>query len=336
VMNSGRLISVVFSFRNEEETLLELIRRVESTLEQAKLMYEIIFVNDRSTDASLEVLKLEAQRNPNIKIINLSRNFGFGPALLCGLEHTKGDAVVYLDADLQDPPELIPKMVFQWATNDYDVVHTRRVSRKGEGRMKMAITKIAYKVINKVSDIQIEENVGDYKLMSRRVVEYILKIKEKDPFIRGMPVWVGFDQVTIDYDREARYAGETHFSLLRTVGPYLEFVRGMVAFSVWPLYFSLLFGLTVSLISFCYMTLIIIQRVFFDIHLPGWPAMMASVLFLGGVILMSLGVVGIYIGKIFYEVRERPRYIVESLFGFEESLPNNGPNAGEEVDRKKV
>ena len=334
-MNSDSLISVVFSFRNEEETLPELIRRVESALEQAKFRYEIIFVNDCSTDASLEVLKLECQRNPNIRIINLSRNFGFGPALLCGLEHTKGDAVVYLDSDLQDPPELIPKMASHWASNGYDVVHTRRVSRKGEGRIKMAITKIAYKAINKLSELQIQENVGDYKLLSRRVVDQIMKIKEKDPFTRGLPVWVGFDQVTIDYEREARFAGKTHFSLLRSVAPYLEFVRGMVAFSVWPLYFSLLVGLTVSFGSFCYMTLIIMQRVFFGTHLPGWPAMMAAVLFLGGVILMSLGVVGIYIGKIFDEVRERPRYIVESLVGFEDSLSSNDPNASQEIDEKR-
>ena len=319
------LISVVFSFRNEEGNLPELLRRLLAVFDQIGHDYEIIFVNDRSTDASLEVLRAARKENPRIKIVTLSRQFGFGPALICGLEHSKGDAVIYLDADLQDPPELIPKMLSHWE-DDADVVHTKRVDRHGESKIKMWVTRIAYKAINQASAITIPENVGDFKLLSRRAVDQILEIQEKDPFIRGMPLWIGFKQATVEYSRLERYSGVTHFSLLRSMAPVLEFIRGIVSFSVWPLYFSLFCGFAIAFFAFMYLFLIVVQRVFFGIHLPGWPALMVTMLFLGGVILIAVGVLGIYVGKIFEQIQGRPRYVVDDTIGIDDAPEKDNRN----------
>jgi len=316
IMNDQITLSVVFSFRNEADVLAELIDRVERVLSELQINYELIFVNDSSTDTSLSILRGRRSANPRIKIINMSRRFGNAPCVLAGLEKSCGDAVIYMDSDLQDPPELIPSLIKRWQEG-YDVVHTTRLSRHGESKLKLWLTDRAYRVIDWFSDLEIPRNTGDFKLLSRRAVESILEIKEIDPFMRGLSLWIGYKQIFVPYERSARQGGRTHYSLLNTMNPYAEFIRGLTAFSSVPLYFALVIGFIVSCGAFFYLLLIIVQRVVFDIHLPGWPAMMVTMLFLGGSILFTTGVLGIYVGKIYNEVRARPRFVIESMEGIE-------------------
>jgi dolichol-phosphate mannosyltransferase len=305
----------VFSFRNEADVLNELIDRVEMVLSRIGISYELIFVNDNSTDESLAILVARRYKNPAIKIINMSRRFGNAPCVLAGLEYSIGDAVIYMDSDLQDPPELIPTLIKSWH-DGHDVVHTTRTVRRGESGLKLWLTDKAYRLIDWSSDLNVPKNTGDFKLLSRRAVESILKIKETDPFMRGLSLWIGFPQSFIPYERESRKGGRTHYSLLRSVNPYAEFIRGLTAFSSIPLYFALVVGFVVSCGAFFYLLLIVVQRILFDIHLPGWPALMVTMLFLGGSILFTTGVLGIYVGKIYNEVKGRPRFVIQQLIGF--------------------
>lgn len=311
------LISIVFSFRNEEKVLLELVRRVDNVFKEylKKYEYELIFVNDDSTDKSLEILMGLREKNKNIKIINMARRFGVTPCVLAGFSEAKGEAVIYMDADLQDPPELIPELTEKWEEGA-EVVHTIRTKRHGENFLKLWLTKKAYKIINYISDIELHENAGDFKLLSRRVVDEILRLKESDPYMRGISRWVGFKQAEVFYERDARFAGESKFRLFNSLNPYREFVRGITSFSSLPLYFALFFGFFVSAISFIYVVVVIITK-FLEMNLPGWSAIMAATLFLGGTILFTIGVLGIYLGKIYDEVKGRPRYIIKNKFGFD-------------------
>ena len=230
------LVSLVFSFRNEEDVLDELIRRVVVTLDDIEYNYGLVFVNDDSSDRSLEILNSHRTTNPNIKIINMSRRFGVSPCIMAGLRFSRGDIVIYMDADLQDPPELIPQMITLFR-NGADVVNTVRVLRRGESKTKMLLTRIAYRLINRVSDIELLENAGDFKLLSRRVVDEVIKLNEYQPYTRGLISWVGFRQEVITYERDARFGGNSKFSLLRSAGTLNEFINGFTAFSEIQLYF---------------------------------------------------------------------------------------------------
>ena len=308
-------ISIVFSFRNEQEVIPELINRLRQSLDVLEMDYELIFVNDASTDGSLELLLSYHDKDPRIKIINMSRRFGVTPCVMAGLEISEGDAVVYMDTDLQDPPELIPKMLAEYEKGA-DVVNTRRTKRSGENALKMWLTKHAYRLINSVADINIPENCGDFKLLSRRALNQVLRLKEYDPFMRGIVRWVGFNQLTIPYKRDPRYAGKTKFSLFRSLNPMKEFVRGLISFSELPLYFALILGFFVSVGAFGYLIYIVLSRVFLSMHRPGWPAIMVTMLFLGGTTLFTIGILGLYIGKIHHQTKNRPPYIIESTVGF--------------------
>ncbi len=302
-------ISMVFSFRNEEENLGDLIRRVRLALEAGGVEYEMIFVNDISNDRSLEILE-GFSKDPRIKILTMSNRFGPSACVLAGMKIAQGDAIIYMDSDLQDPPELIPQMIEEFRKGA-DVVNMTRTERLGESRIKMWVTKGAYRLINAVSDVQIPMNTGDFKLLSRRVINQLVQLREHDPFLRGLVRWVGFRQVQIFYRREARIAGKTHFPLLGS-GPSRAFLAGITSFSEFPLYLALFFGIAVSIGSFMYLIAIILTRVFLHMHLPGWPAIMVTQLFLGGVILMTVGILGVYVGRIHREVKMRPNFIVES------------------------
>lgn len=319
-------MSVVLSFRNEEEVLDELIKRMHRALDPLELEYELIFVNDASTDGSLEKLLSLNQADRRIKIINMSRRFGPSPCVMAGLRYSRGDAVVYMDSDLQDPPEVIVKLLAKLAEGA-EVVHTRRTLRKGESTIKMWLTRQAYRIINFVADIDIPENTGDFKLLSRRAVDEVLRLNEYDPFMRGLVRWVGFKQDSVPYERDVRFAGKTHFSLLRSLNPVKEFIRGLISFSELPLYFSLFLGFLVSTGAFIYLVYIVISRVFFNMHRPGWPAMMVTQLFLGGTILFTIGILGLYVGKIHREMKNRPPYIVESTAGFDEDTTDDEQNS---------
>lgn len=317
-MLRNKKISVVISFFNEESNIEELVRRVRKVfrndLKDIVTDYEMIFVNDASTDRSKEILLDLSKNNRDIKLINMSRNFGVTPCVIAGMEYSSGDAVIYMDADLQDPPEIIPELIKKWE-NGADVVHATRTKREGEKFIKMLITKYAYKLINWFSDIQLPENTGDFKLLSRRVVNKILGLKEFDPYMRGLSVWVGFKQEVIFYERQARYAGITHFPLLGK-GPTREFIRGIVSYSSLPLYLSFYIGLIVSFISVVVIIYSIMTKVF-GISAYGISGVLIAVSFFSGIIMITNGLTGVYIARIYDQVKQRPRYIVESTVGFD-------------------
>jgi len=303
-------ISVVFSFRNESSNLKELVTRTVGSLKNINdASFELIFVNDDSTDNSEEIL-LELQKEFPIIIINMSRRFGVTPCVIAGLSQSSGDVAIYLDSDLQDPPELIPELISKYQLG-YDVVHTTRTSRDGETWIKLILTKIAYRIINRFSDINLPTNTGDYKLLSRRVINEILNLKEYDPYMRGLSIWVGFKQYFVYYKREARFAGEAKFSLF-SKGPISEFFRGLTSYSAIPLYISLVMGLFVTFISFLVIIWALICK-YLGISYPGSTGVLVAVSFFSGVILTTNGIMGLYISKMYYELKGRPRYIIKNI-----------------------
>ena len=318
-------ISVVLSFYNEESVLPELIRRLRKVLQTERQQgtirgHELIFVNDNSTDRSLEILLEEFHREPDIVVLNMSRNFGCSECVLAGMQYSKGDAVVYMDADLQDPPELIPKLIQEWQKGEeVEVVYTTRLSRAGEHPLKMLITKWGYRFINAVSDIDLPVDSGDFKLLSRRAVEELLRLREKKPYLRGLVSWIGFKQAQVFYHRGERYDGrkQTKFPVFsrRVIYGYLD--RALISFSDIPLKASLFMGFLVSCGALLYILVVLFQKIM-GWYVPGWPAIMATLLFLGGIQLIMLGVFGLYLNTIFLESKRRPNYIIKSVIAPDE------------------
>ena len=314
------LLSIIFSFRNEEQNLKPLIDRTEaavSALSAIGFDYEMIFVNDDSTDRSLLLLKEERRRNPRIKVITTSRPFGVSECVLAGMQACRGDLIVYLDADLQDPPELIPTLVETWKNSPgAEIVYTTRRSRAGETKRKLWITRFGYWLLGAMSTIPIVPNSGDFKLLTRRALNELLTLKERKPFLRGMISWIGFKQVQVFYDREARFGGDTHFPVLsrKVIGNFLD--SALISFSDIPLKFLLMMGSLVVTGSFLFVIWVFVQKMI-GWAIPGWSAIMATVLFLGGCQILMLGIVGLYVHAIFLECKGRPHYIVKDAIGFE-------------------
>jgi len=305
-----KLLSIVFSFKNEENNLPELISRIAKTCSKiSNWDYELIFVNDNSTDKSEKTL-IELQNKYPITIINMSRNFGGGPCVIAGFKNAKGDAVIYMDSDLQDPPELIQKLVTEHDAGA-DVVHTVRKKRLGESKFKLLVTYIAYRIISFFSDISIPINAGDYKLISRRALDKILELKEHRPYIRGLSVWVGYKQSFVNYTRDARKSGQSQFSIFGS-GPVNEFITGLTAYSIQPLYFGIILGFFSIIIS-----IILIIYTFYlkfnDLTALGSAGVLISISFFSGIILLSQGIIGLYIARIFEQVRGRKRYIIKDI-----------------------
>ena len=307
-------LSIVFSFRNEAEVIPELIGRLRGSLQAAGMNYEIIFVNDESTDGSKSLLIQEAKKDGRIKLINMSRRFGVTQCFMAGIRYASGDAVVIMDSDLQDPPELIPEMIQKWR-DGAEVVYTQRTKRAGESFFKTWMTRTAYKIIKLVSEVDLPVDSGEYKLMSRRVVEELVRLNEKEPYIRGLVRFLGFPHATVFYHREKRVLGKSHFPLYSS-GPVKTFISGVLSFSLAPLYFSFFMGMILFFLSLA--DGIILTLAAFGHHsVPGWAIYLAMVLFLGAIQLISVGVLGLYIGKIYRETQNRPDYIIESTLGFE-------------------
>jgi dolichol-phosphate mannosyltransferase len=319
---SGKTLSVVFSFRNEEENIPELVRRTRAVcadLQMASTIasYELIFVNDASTDRSKETLMELAADHKDIRIINMSRNFGVFPCTFAGFQHTSGDAVIYMDSDLQDPPEVIPRLVEEWLNGEnIDVVHTIRTDRLGESWFKLFTTKLAYWLLKRIASFDLPVEAGDFKLLSRRAVNHLIKLKEKMPYTKGLVCWVGFKQTRITYTREPRFAGETKFRTFG-LGAINNFTNSaLISFSPIPLQISSLLGLLGCLISLPVFIYVFIEKMS-GVSIPGWTAIMVAVLFSGSVQLLAIGILGLYVHSIYQEVKGRPNYIVESLYGFE-------------------
>ncbi|MBM4133451.1 MAG: glycosyltransferase family 2 protein [Nitrospira sp.] len=312
-------VSVVLSFYNEQAVLPELLSRLRmvfaSLMERGQVrFYELVFVNDNSTDASEAYLRSELGRG-DIVLVSMSRNFGVSECVMAGMAHAGGDAVIYMDADLQDPPEVIPRLVEAWmADPEVEVVYTTRTSRQGESRVKMFVTKIGYRFINAISDIELQVDSGDFKLLSRRAVECLLQLKEDKPYMRGLVSWIGFKQVPVYYDRLPRHDGRqnTKMNVLSRKVIYYWLDRALISFSDAPLKLMLVLGFILSGISMSYILVVIAQKIM-GVAVPGLSAIMSAVLFLGSLQIMLLGFVGLYIGAIFREVKQRPRYLVKEV-----------------------
>ena len=314
------IISVIFSFFNEENNIPELIKRTKthlnSLVDEKKIKnYEIIFVNDASTDNSEILINKEIDRDDKIKLINMSRNFGNSECVLAGMKESIGDALVYMDCDLQDPPELIGDMVKAWKSDKKtEVVFTTRSKREGESFLKLLITKFGYRFVRKISDIDIPVDSGDFKLLSRRVVDELLKLTESKPYVRGLISYIGFKQTQLFYERKARHDGSenTKYPVLtkRVLYGYLD--RAMISFSDAPLKLIFFLGLILLFFSVIFIFYVIIAK-FSGTLIPGWAAIMVSVVFFGSLNILLLGVVGLYIGSIFTESKKRPLYIIKDI-----------------------
>jgi dolichol-phosphate mannosyltransferase len=305
-----KLLSVVFSFRNEEGNIKELVNRINISLEKlTNWNYELIFVNDDSTDNSESIL-LNLQKKYPIRIINMSRNFGVDPCVLAGFRNAKGDAIVYLHTDLQDPPEIIPDLIKKHEEG-FDVVHTIRTKRKGESKFRMLVTRIAYLLINILSDINLPIEAGDYKLISRKALDKILNQREFRPYVRGLSVWVGFKQTFYKYERQARGSGKSKMPLL-SEGPVTDFVNGITSYSLKPLYIGIFFGFLSIIIS----VLLIIYALylkFSNLAIPGSTSIIIAVSFFSGILLFTLGVIGVYLARIFEQTKGRDQYVIKEI-----------------------
>jgi len=312
-------VSVIFSFFNEEKNLPELIRRVRAVLQKEyPQSYELIFVNDDSKDRSEEILIDAAKDNNDIKIITTSRTFGGSQCALLGMKYSSGDAVIYMDSDLQDPPEVIAELLKAWREGEeIDVVHTVRLSRSGENRIRLAIIKLGYYILKAVSNIEIHIEAGDFKLLSRRAIKHVIRLKEKRPFMRGLVNWIGFNQTKIYYHRDARYAGKSNFPLFKPQVIQNFLGSALISFSDLPLQIFIITGFLTALGSFLYIGYLILQYLIGN-TIPVWSPLMVTVLFLGGMNLLGIGILGLYISSIYLETKGRPNYIIKKTFGFEQ------------------
>lgn len=316
-------LSIVIPIYNEEEVLPELYRRLNLVVKGMETRAEFIFVDDGSRDASASILRSLAVADPRIRVHRFSRNFGHQAAVTCGLDHSIGRAVVVIDADLQDPPELIPEMMAKWREG-YEVVYAVRDEREGETAFKKFTATVFYRLIRRLTTVDIPVDTGDYRLIGRRALDQLLEMREVHRFIRGMVSWVGFPQTGVRYKRASRLAGETKYPLRKMLTFAMD---GITSFSWMPLRMATYMGLFAAGLSFLMVLWVIFEAVVVGRTAPGWASLIVVSLFFGGVQLMSLGLLGEYIGRIYDEVRKRPLYIVSESHGSGAPLPE--PRAAE-------
>ena len=307
------VLSLVVPVYREEKNIPEFIRRISPVITRATDRYEIIFALDPSPDRTEEVILEERARDDRIKLIKFSRRFGQPMATLAGMEYARGEAVIVMDVDMQDPPELIDEMVARWREG-YDVVLPQRRQRTGEPWLKKLVSATGYKVINKIADVKIPPNTGDFRLMSRRVVNEVVKLKESHGFLRGMVAVVGFRQIIIPFDRPPRFTGQTNYN--RFLGSLRIGFNGIFCFSTYALTLSTMLGFAIAGFSFLLMAVYLFYKLMGWQILWGNPTLVILVSFLGGIQLISVGILGEYIGRIYEEVRGRPKFIVDRAEGF--------------------
>ena len=300
------LLSSVVPAYDEETVLPEFHRRLSAVLKALPFETEIIYVNDGSTDGTLTVIETLRKSDPRVAIVDLSRNFGKEIALTAGMDHASGDAVVVIDADLQDPPEVIPEFV-KYFCEGYDVVYAQRISRSGEGLFKRGTAHVFYRLIQRVSRVRIPEDTGDFRLLSRRAVESLKRFREQHRFMKGLFAWIGYRQRAVPYHREARSAGHTKWNYWRLWNFALE---GFTSFTIAPLKIATYVGILTAFAAFIYAARVIYKTLVYGDPVAGYPSLMVVVLFLGGVQLVTIGVVGEYLGRMFDETKQRPLYFV--------------------------
>lgn len=308
---SKQLITVLIPAYNEEEVLPHLMERLgKLTSENADYTWEILFVNDGSRDRTQEMIRGYAKDDDRISYVNLSRNFGKEIAMIAGIDHVRGDALIILDADLQDPPELIPEMIKHWQQG-YDDVYAKRSVREGETWFKIFTANTFYWIMNKLTRSQlitIPGNTGDFRLLDRRCVEALKQMRESERYTKGMYSWVGFNKKEITYNRDARVAGSPKQNYRKLFD--LAF-NGITSFSTSPLRIASVMGIVISLVAFIFIVVVVVKTLLFGDPVAGYPSTMAAILFLGGLQLLSIGIIGEYVGKIFMEVKDRPLYLID-------------------------
>lgn len=317
-----RLLSVVAPMFNEAQTVREFHTRVRSALVDVE--FELVVVNDGSRDGTAEVLDQLAGQDDRLRVVHLSRNFGHQTAITAGLDHARGDAIVMIDADLQDPPELIPEMVQQWRSGS-DIVYAVRRSREGETRFKLVTARLFYRLMSRLSQIELQPDAGDYRLLDRRALDALLSMRERNRYLRGMTVWVGYTQTAIEYDRDPRFAGETKYTLSKMLRFSLD---AIASFSHVPLQVATLLGFLCAFIAFMGIPVAIGFRIAGE-FVPGITTVVLAVLLLGGIQLIAIGLIGEYVGRIYDEVKRRPLYFVRER----RNLPDVEPLAEPERER---
>ncbi|MGZ8669232.1 MAG: glycosyltransferase family 2 protein [Solirubrobacterales bacterium] len=309
---------------NEEDVLPELHRRLSETAEKLDGPSEFILVDDGSIDRSREVVLQLRDRDPRLKLVALSRNFGHQLAITAGIDVARGDAVVVMDSDLQDPPEVVVEMAARWREG-FDLVHGVRTARRGEGAFKRHTAHLFYRLLNRASDVDLPLDTGDFRLLDRRVADVVRRMREPNRYLRGLFAWVGFRQTGVQYERDERYAGDTKFSLMRM----LSFaVDGLTGFSTVPLRLALGLGLAISALAFAAGLAAVVLKLTGAYTISGWASVTVMITFFSGVQLLMLGAVGQYVGRIFEQGKARPLYLIAETHGIEEPAGATGPGPG--------
>lgn len=306
-----KLVSILIPVYNEEETLPMLYRRIVKILKDIDYKFEIFFVNDGSQDNSLNIIKEFRERDSNISYLNLSRNYGKEIAMAAGFDFIAGDAVIIMDADLQDPPELIPEMIKYWEEG-FDDVYAKRRSRKGESLLKKKTSYYFYRILKKLAKVDIQEDTGDFRLLSKRAIEAIKKIREQHRYTKGFFSWIGFNKKEILFERDVRAAGKSKWNYLKLIELAVE---GITAFSSAPLRVSTIIGFITASMAFIYMIFVIVKKIMFGDPVAGYASLVSLVLFFNGIQMISLGILGEYLGRVFNESKNRPLYFVEDFNG---------------------
>ncbi|WP_141500332.1 glycosyltransferase family 2 protein [Paenibacillus luteus] len=322
--------SVIVPMYNEEEVIEHTYERLKLVMDSADEPYELIFVNDGSKDRTVELISMICDFDPNVRLVNFSRNFGHQIAISAGMDYAKGDAIVVIDADLQDPPEVILDMIAKWKEG-YEVVYGKRLKRKGETVFKKLTAKLFYRTLRSLTNVDIPVDTGDFRLIDRKVCDVLRGLKEKNRFVRGLVSWIGFRQTMVEYEREERFAGETKYPLKKMIAFAID---GITSFSYKPLKIATYIGFTLSMTSFLYLLVVIFQKLFTGSTIAGWASIVAMNLLFNGIILILLGIIGEYIGRIYDESKNRPLYIVREVQGFSE-LEGNHTDSSKDSDRIK-
>lgn len=309
--------SVVVPAFNEEEVIGETYKRLTTVMKGMNEPYELVFVNDGSRDKTAEIIAGFCEKDKSVRLVNFSRNFGHMPAISAGMEYARGDAIFIIDADLQDPPEIFPQMAEKWHEG-YHVVYGQREKRKGESLFKKLSAKIFYRFIRRMTSIDMPVDTGEFRLIDRKVCDTVNRLPEKNRYIRGLVSWVGFRQTAVLYVREERFAGSTKYPLRKMIAFAMDAVA---AFSYKPLKLATTIGFLISIASFIYLAVIFYQFFFTATTVTGWASTMGIILFTQGIVMMILGLMGEYIGRIFDEMKNRPSYVVMEVVG-EEDTPN--------------
>lgn len=304
------VLSVIVPFYNEQEVLPEFHRRLTATLDALPEQCEIVYIDDGSTDKSCNIVESFSSTSSHIYCIKLSRNFGKEAAMSAGLNHCKGLAVIIIDADLQDPPELIPDMLNKWREG-YDVVNMQRNERLGESWFKRFSAACFYKLLNSAAKLDVPENVGDFRLLSHEVIDHINQLPERNRYMKGIFSWPGFKQATLTFQRDARFCGETKWNYLKLLGLAMD---GITSFSIRPLRIATVIGALTALSAFVYGAFVVVKTLILGDPVAGYPSIVTIQLGLGGIQLLCLGLMGEYIGRIFIETKQRPLYLVQSVY----------------------